>query len=90
MDWFNVFGLVFIAVIMIPNIIFAIKNKEGFENKRKNRFLEVAEQIGRIGCFVFMIINIPGVFGSSTRFVRVLLFHHVIFWGLQEFGVMAY
>ena len=59
MDWFNVFGLVFIAVIMIPNIIFAIKNKEGFENKRKNRFLEVAEQIGRIGCFVFMIINIP-------------------------------
>lgn len=60
MDWFNVFGLVFIAVIMIPNIIFAIKNKEGFENKRKNRFLEVAEQIGRIGCFVFMIINIPG------------------------------
>ena len=42
MDWFNVFGLVFIAVIMIPNTIFAIKNKEGFENKRKNRFLEVA------------------------------------------------
>ena len=75
MDWFNVFGLVFIAVIMIPNIIFAIKNKEGFENKRKNRFLEVAEQIGRIGCFVFMIINIPGTwFGwrSDEAFVCIL------------------
>ena len=76
MDWLNVFGLVFIAVIMIPNIIFAIKNKEGFENKRKNRFLEVAEQIGRIGCFVFMIINIPGTwFGwlSDEAFALYLI-----------------
>ena len=76
MDWLNVFGLVFIAVIMIPNIIVAIKNKEGFENKRKNRFLEVAEQIGRIGCFVFMIINIPGTwFGwrSAEAFAFYLI-----------------
>ncbi len=30
MEWFNVFGLLFIAVVMIPNIIFAIKCKDGF------------------------------------------------------------
>lgn len=23
MEWFNVFGLIFVAVIMIPNIVFA-------------------------------------------------------------------
>lgn len=76
MDWFNVFGLVFIAVIMIPNIIFAVKNKEGFENKRKDRFLEIAEQVGRIGCFMFMIINIPGTwFGwmSDEAFALYLI-----------------
>ena len=33
MEWLNVFGLIFICVIMIPNIIFAIKCKDGFENK---------------------------------------------------------
>ena len=30
MKWINVFGLIFVAVIMIPNIIFAIKCKSGF------------------------------------------------------------
>ena len=60
MDWLNVFGLMMIVVIMIPNIIFAIRYKEEFENKWSNKFVEIAEQIGRFGCFGFMIINIPG------------------------------
>lgn len=60
MQWLNVFGLVFVAVIMIPNIIFAIKCKDGFENKWNNKLVEILEQIGRFGCFGFMIINIPG------------------------------
>ena len=60
MEWFNVFGLVFIVIIMIPNVIFAIRCKEGFENKWGNKLAEFIEQIGRIGCFGFMIINIPG------------------------------
>ena len=49
-----------IAVIMIPNIIFTIRCKEGFENKWSNKYVEVTEQVGRLGCFGFMIINIPG------------------------------
>lgn len=60
MKWFNIFGLIFIAVIMIPNIIFGLTYKGGFENKFNNKYLELAEQIGRFGCFGFMIINIPG------------------------------
>ena len=60
MEWFNVYGLIFIAIIMIPNIIFLIKCKDGFDNKRNNKFLEFMEQMGRFGCFGFMIINIPG------------------------------
>ena len=57
MEWLNVFGLVMVAVIMIPNILFAMKCKDGFVNKWNNKSVETVEQIG---CFGFMIINIPG------------------------------
>ena len=60
MEWLNVFGLVMVAVIMIPNILFAMKCKDGFVNRWNNKSVETVEQIGRFGCFGFMIINIPG------------------------------
>lgn len=60
MEWLNVFGLVMVAVIMIPNILFAMKCKDGFVNKWNNKSVETVEQIGRFSCFGFMIINIPG------------------------------
>lgn len=60
MEWLNVFGLVMVAVIMIHNILFAMKCKDGFVNKWNNKSVETVEQIGRFGCFGFMIINIPG------------------------------
>ena len=60
MNWLNIFGLVMLAVIMIPNILFAMKCKDGFVNKWNNKSVETVEQIGRFGCFGFMIINIPG------------------------------
>ena len=76
MGWFNLFGLIFIVVIMIPNTIFAIKCKEGFDNKWSNKTVEIIEQAGRFGCFVFMIINIPGTwFGwrSDEAFALYLI-----------------
>lgn len=58
MDWFNYYGLAIMAVIMIPNIIYAVKHKNQvvvYDNKAAIIF----EQIGRYGCFAFMIFNIP-------------------------------
>lgn len=60
MAWLNVFGLAFMVVIMIPNVIFAMKCKDGFENKWNHKTVALIEQIGRFGCFGFMIVNIPG------------------------------
>lgn len=57
MNWINFYGLAFMLVIMIPNIIFASINKDGFQNLWKNKFVEVLEQIGRMGCFGFMITS---------------------------------
>ena len=64
MEWINIFGLIFMAVIILPNIIFAASGRGGFENLWKNRRVEILEQIGRYGCFIFMIVNIPGTWSG--------------------------
>lgn len=81
MGWINIFGLVFMVIIMIPNIIFALKCRDGFENRQKNKFIEVLEQVGRYGCFAFMVINIPGTwfgFRSDEAFALYLIVDAVL------------
>ncbi len=75
MDWINIYGFVFMLFIMITNIIFTLKNKDGFQNLWNNKIIEVFEQIGRFGCFGFMILIIPGFgFGfSSNEFFSLYL-----------------
>ncbi|MBP0958811.1 MAG: hypothetical protein J5992_01650 [Oscillospiraceae bacterium] len=66
---------------MIPNIIFAIKCKDGFQNKWNNKIVEILEQIGRYGCFGLMIINIPGTwlgFWSDEAFAIYLIVNIVL------------
>ena len=46
-------------VLMIPNIVFAIKRKDEFLNAYKNKAAEAFEQIGRYACFAFMVFNVP-------------------------------
>lgn len=58
MNWLNVYGLIIMIIVMIPNIIFALKEKN-FQCKYHNKVVEVIEQIGRFGSMVLMIINIP-------------------------------
>ena len=68
MEWLNPFGLVFITIIMIPNVVFVIRCKDGFANNYRNKTVELVEQIGRFGCFGFMIFNVPGTwFGWASN-----------------------
>lgn len=59
MNWFNYYGLIFVAVIMIPNIVYAIKTKGNATNNYKNKAAEILEQISRYACIALMIFNIP-------------------------------
>ena len=59
MQWFNYYGLAIVLILMMPNIIFAIKRKEEFSNNYKNKAVEIMEQIGRYACFFLMIFNVP-------------------------------
>ena len=40
MKWLNWYGLLFVAVILVPNIVFAATNADGFVNKFSNKKLE--------------------------------------------------
>lgn len=75
MDFFNIFGFAFIVVIMIPNIVYAIKCKDAVPSWH-NPKIELLEQIGRFGCIGFMIFHIPGTFFgwcSAEAFVAYLV-----------------
>lgn len=89
MSWFNLYGLIIVCVIMIPNIVFAAKCKDGFTNYYQNKAVEAFEQIGRFGCFILMVINIPftvfGYFFGSGKTVyiavnAVLVFAYCLIW----------
>lgn len=54
----NIYGLIIMSIVMIPNIIYAIKEKN-FESKYHNKAVEIIEQIGRFGSMGLMIFNIP-------------------------------
>lgn len=71
MNWLNISGLIFVVLLLIPNIIHAIKVKNQ-KNKCSNKFLNVMEQIGRYGCMFLMVFNI-GIAEFGFRSVGIFL-----------------
>ncbi len=51
--WINVFGAVIVILMLIPNIVYAINNKDE-KNLCTNRLMNMIEQVGRYGCIVLM------------------------------------
>ena len=59
MSWFNYYGLIAVVIILIPNIISAIFNKGVYGGMYSGKAMTILEQIGRYGCMIFMVFNIP-------------------------------
>lgn len=81
MKWINRYGLAFMLVIMVPNMVFAVRNKDGFQNLWSNKAVEFLEQIGRFSCFGFMVLTIPGCgfgFLSNEAFTLYLVIDVVL------------
>ncbi|MBQ6267295.1 MAG: hypothetical protein IJK64_05935 [Clostridia bacterium] len=51
--WINLFGAVIVLLMLLPNIDYAIKNKDE-KNLCTNRLMNLTEQIGRYACIVLM------------------------------------
>lgn len=75
MDWLNVFGLILVILLLIPNIVYAIKVKDQ-KNLCTNKFMNILEQIGRYACMFLMVFNI-GIaefgFGSVGAFLIYII-----------------
>ncbi|MBP5221691.1 MAG: hypothetical protein J6Z35_00840 [Lachnospiraceae bacterium] len=56
-SWLNLFGLIIVVLLLIPNIIYAVKEKNR-ENRCTNKFMNILEQIGRYGSMFLMVFNI--------------------------------
>lgn len=70
--WISVFGAVIVILMMIPNIVYAIRNKDE-ENRCTNRFMNGIEQIGRYACIILMWLPLfVGKFGFSSVFDMML------------------
>lgn len=55
--WINIYGLLIVIVMLLPNIIYAVKFR-GMENKCKNKVMNIIEQIGRYASMFLMIFMI--------------------------------
>ena len=51
--WINVFGAVIVVLMLIPNIVYAIRYRDE-KNLCTNRLMNLIEQIGRYACIVLM------------------------------------
>lgn len=56
-NWLNVFGLIIVVLLLIPNIIYAIREKNQ-ENRCTNKCMNILEQVGRYGSLFLMVFNI--------------------------------
>lgn len=89
-NWINIFGGVIVLLILIPNIIYALKNKEETPEK-SNIIIRIIEQVGRYACMLLMIVPLfVGEFGFSPLVFMfnylignlILLVFYYIFWVL--------
>ncbi len=72
--WINLAGGITVVLMLIPNIIYAIKNKDE-KNLCTNRFMNITEQAGRYGCIVLMWLPLlVGKFGFSSVTEMILYF----------------
>ncbi|MBQ6334768.1 MAG: hypothetical protein IJI46_06860 [Erysipelotrichaceae bacterium] len=63
--WINLFGAIIVMVMLIPNVIYAFRNKD--EKNRCTRLMNLIEQIGRYACIVLMWFPLSvGKFGFSS------------------------
>lgn len=70
-SWINIFGIIIVILMLLPNIIYAIKFR-GVENKCKNKIMNRIEQIGRYASMFFLMFHVGLVtygFPSATAFI---------------------
>lgn len=82
MSWVNMFGLTTMVLMMIPNIVYAYKNRDkNIENKCKNKSMNIIEQIGRYGSMFLMVFNNESYeFNTLVVSIGIMILMYYFFW----------
>lgn len=78
--WINLVGAVIVVIMLVPNVIYAIGHK-GEKNLCKSRLVNIAEQVARYACMIFMWLPLlVGEFGfkSEAAFVTYAMGNAVL------------
>ena len=72
--WINLFGGIIVILMLIPNIVYALKNRDE-QNLCENRLMNAVEQVGRYGCIALMWLPLlVWKFGFRSVFEMLLYF----------------
>ena len=72
--WINVFGAGIVILMIIPNIIYAMRSRDQ-KNTCTNRLMNIIEQIGRYACIILMWLPLlVWKFGFSSVLAMFLYF----------------
>ena len=91
--WINLFGAGIVVLIMIPNIIYAARQKQDETQIEVPHGLSACEQVGRYGCIILMWLPLlvwKFGFGSVEEFLiylignGALLLCYYLFWMLYS------
>lgn len=79
--WINLFQGIIVVLLLIPNLVYALRRPSAVVHQPPGRLLELAEQAGRYGCMLLMVVNLGlwefGFF-SNEDFVVWLLGNGVL------------
>ena len=88
--WLNLTGFIVVALMMVPNMIYALQNRH-MENKCTSTPVLILEQVGRYGTMALMVFPLlvwEFGFASAEAFIiwttlcGVLLLAYFICWGV--------
>ena len=72
--WINGFGAVIVVLMLIPNVVYAVKYK-GEKNRCTNGVMNAIEQIGRYGSMILMWLPLfVWKFGFASEIAMLLYF----------------
>lgn len=89
-NWINIFGLITIVLLLLPNIIYAVKYRDE-KNLCENKFMNILEQVGRYGSMLFMVVCLKSggfCFSSTAAFLAycfgnlLILLAYWVLWGV--------
>lgn len=69
--WINAFGGIIVALMLVPNILYALR-RPGGENRCRNRWMNALEQIGRYASMALMVLPL-GVWEFAFPSVAAML-----------------